>query len=122
MFQIIVKKEFRASHNIKYCDGKIDKKHWHKWIVEAYVGSQLLTEEGLVMDFKILEEELEDLLRPFVGKYLNEVYPFNKMNPTAENFAKWLYDNLRERVKEPIEVKKIIIYEGEKYAAAYESL
>jgi 6-pyruvoyltetrahydropterin/6-carboxytetrahydropterin synthase len=119
MYAICVKKEFKAEHNISYADGKTDAKHCHDWIVEVYIESEKLSEEGLVLDFAIVDALLDEILSTCKDTYLNDLEPFRGINPTAENISEWLYHECQKKMPCPSRLTKIILWEGKNYAALF---
>ena len=119
MYTICVKNEFKAVHNISYADGTKDKKHWHDWVAEVYIESEQLTKEDFVMDFREVEEMLDEILSKLKGQYINHVKPFDTMNPTAENISEWIYHELKKKIKSSVRLAKVVLREGANYAAIY---
>ena len=95
MFELTVKAEFEAAHQINGYNGKCQRLHGHNWSVEALVEGYELDELGMLIDFKILKAELNKVLDELDHRYLNELPIFSKgTNPTAENLAKYIFDTL----------------------------
>ena len=81
--------EISATHklNLDY-ESKCKEIHGHNWNIVIYLKSDTLDNNGMVMDFTIIKNKIMDILD---HKNLNEVFDFN---PTAENIAKWICDEL----------------------------
>ena len=94
LFELTVKAEFEAAHQINGYKGKCQRLHGHNWAVEAIVEGNELDELGMLIDFKILKAELNNVLDELDHRYLNELQIFAIKNPTAENLAKYVFDNL----------------------------
>lgn len=62
------------------------------------ISGDMLNEIGILIDFTDIKRYLHDVTEKFDHKLLNEVPPFDKLNPTAENLAKYIYDNIYERI------------------------
>ncbi|MFA6320487.1 MAG: 6-carboxytetrahydropterin synthase QueD [Candidatus Omnitrophota bacterium] len=116
MFEIKVKTDFSAAHNLRNYEGKCEKLHGHNWIVEAVFRYKDLDENGLAVDFKIAKKALKDSVEEFDHSYLNELEFFKKVNPTSENIAKFIYDKLKKNMKS---VYSIAVWENEKSCAVY---
>ncbi len=98
MFHIQVKEEFEAAHRIVGYPGKCDRLHGHSWTVEAKVTGKSLDSLGILVDFKVIKKELKSVLDGLDHRFLNEMPPFNEgINPTAENLAKYIYEQLAKR-------------------------
>ena len=78
MFELTVKAEFEAAHQINGYNGKCQRLHGHNWSVEAIVEGRELDELGMLIDFKILKSELNSVLDELDHRYLNELEIFAK--------------------------------------------
>lgn len=119
MYELVVHKTFAGAHNLRDYEGECEKLHGHNWKVEVTLKSEKLNEIGMVMDFKIVKETLEEVLSRFDHSYLNELEEFNQENPTTENVSKVIYDNLSEKLPPEILITKVKTWESENCAAAY---
>lgn len=108
MYTIIKRMEISASHSLSLSyPSKCENLHGHNWIITVHCRSKELNADGMVMDFSHIKELVKNRLD---HHNLNEVLPFN---PTAENIAKWICDQLPTCFK--VEVK-----ESEGNTAIYE--
>ena len=121
MFELKVKSEFEAAHYIKNYPGKCARLHGHNWIVEAVVQGENLNELGILVDFKILKDELKKVLDEFDHQYLNELELFANQNPTAEIIAKEIFDKLStaEIFNSAANLKAVTVYESPKSSVTY---
>lgn len=95
MFTLKVRAEFEAAHRIADYPGKCDRLHGHNWTVEAVIAGRELDELGMLIDFKEAKNNLNEVLATFDHQYLNDLPMFaGKMNPTAENLARYVFDEL----------------------------
>ena len=116
MYEIKVKSSFSAAHNLKNYDGKCERLHGHNWIVEAVFRYRKLDANGLAVDFKIAKAALKDAIESLDHAYLNELPYFKKANPTSENTAKFIYDNVKKNMKS---IHSIAVWENEQSSAIY---
>lgn len=95
MFEIKVEAEFEAAHRIVNYPGKCDRLHGHNWRVELKISGSILDDLGMLVDFKKAKAALEEVIDPLDHRFLNELKPFSTMNPTAENIARYVYEELK---------------------------
>ena len=121
MFEITVKSEFEAAHFIKNYAGKCARLHGHNWIVEAIVHGDTLNELGILVDFKILKDELNKVLDELDHKYLNELEMFAEKNPTAEIIAQEVFNKLSvaEIFDGAAKLKGVRVFETPKSCVTY---
>ena len=121
MFEITVKSEFEAAHFIKDYPGKCARLHGHNWVVEAIVQGDKLNELGILVDFKILKDELNKVLDKFDHQYLNELEIFTEKNPTAENLAEEIFNQLEtsEIFNDAVKLTAVKVYESPKSCVMY---
>lgn len=120
MFEISVKSGFSGAHRLKGYRGKCESIHGHNWDVEAFAASGKLNPEGLTVDFKVLKNKLNDVLAGLDHRDLNEIGYFKKSNPSAENIAKYIYDNLKKALKgEKVSLARVSVRETRDSCATY---
>ena len=94
-YQITVTSGFCASHQLRLYDGSMETLHGHNWTVILTVAAEKLDEIGVVMDFHVLERRLQKVLDPMHNHHLNDVEPFGRTNPSAENVATHIGQTIR---------------------------
>lgn len=133
MYTITKRIEIAGAHflDLPY-DSPCKRLHGHNWIIEVEISCETLTKSGMVMDFKCLKEAMERVIKePFDHQHLNNVFEnmnFENMNPTAENLAKWIADELQNYLygdgpEAPADeipvVSKVTVQESEGNKACY---
>ncbi len=119
MYELMIKGEFAAAHNLRNYKGKCEHLHGHNYNVEIYLESKKLNYQGLVLDFSILKRKLNKVLKVLDHKYLNkDIEFFKKNNPSAENIAKFIYVELEKQIKN-CKLKKVSVWESETAKASY---
>ena len=111
MFTITVETHFQASHQLVLPEGSKEPAHSHDWVVTAAVSSKKLDDMGMVMDFRTLREIVENVTVELAGTALGEVEHFRRNNPSAENVTMYIYDKLRVRLPEGVELQSIKVVE-----------
>jgi 6-pyruvoyltetrahydropterin/6-carboxytetrahydropterin synthase len=120
MYEINIITTIAAAHRLRGYKGKCEAIHGHNWKVEVYVQSDKLDDLGMVMDFKVLKKKTEQFLKVYDHKYLNEVAPFDKINPSSENLARSIYKELSKKINNKnCKVSKVKVWESDDAAANY---
>ncbi len=121
MFELIIEDSFAAAHRLKNYKGNCENLHGHNWKVQVIVESNKLNEIGIAMDFRELKQILKEVLNLLDHKYLNDIEYFNKNNTSTEHIARYIYFQIRERLKtySTVKLKKVICWESEKSGASY---
>jgi 6-pyruvoyltetrahydropterin/6-carboxytetrahydropterin synthase len=121
MYQVSVKTSVKSAHQLRDYKGKCEKLHGHNWDIEVIVENESLDEMGVVIDFQVLKDKLDAIVAPFDHTCINTVKPFDEINPTAENFARFIYDKLTNipEVKHCCRVKRVTVGEDEGTEASY---
>lgn len=117
MYRVRVVKDFSSAHNLRGYEGNCEKLHGHNWVVEAYLAGEELDKTGMLVDFKVLKKELNKILDKLDHTYLNEVKPFDVINPTSENISKFIYDELKTFFGKLVE--RVVVWESAGSAAEY---
>ena len=108
MYYVSKRMEIAGAHNLTLdYESKCSNLHGHNWIITVFCRSKFLDSNGMIIDFKHIKNLISDKLD---HKYLNEVVNFN---PTAENMAKWICDQVPY-------CYKVMVQESEGNVATYE--
>ena len=97
MFEISIEKEFDAAHFLRGYQGKCEALHGHRYKVVVTVNSNVLNDIGLAYDFTVLKRHLREILASFDHICLNDVPPFDRINPSSENIATKIYEEFHKR-------------------------
>ena len=95
--------------------------HGHNWKVEVEVCGNKLDNIGMVIDFKEIRNMTKNVVNQLDHRFLNDLIPFKVINPTAENIAQYIYEELTKAMnsKQQIRVKSIKLWETEKSAVTF---
>jgi len=113
-FTVSAQAHYDAAHSLRNYQGKCAKLHGHRYVVEAAVRLQTLDESGIAFDFADLKGTLRDLADGLDHENLNELPQFQGVETSAENQARWFFEELKERLPGPAA-------EGLLYARIWES-
>jgi len=120
MYEITVFSHFSSAHRLRYLHGKCEELHGHNWKVEASVVSDRLNKEGVVIDFKVLKQKVEKVLKPLDHTYLNDLHYFSGKEPSSENIAKVIFDKLKAELKGHHAIlKRVTAWESETACVTY---
>ena len=101
-------------------EGACKRMHGHNWKVEVEVCGNKLDNIGMVIDFKEIRNTTKGVVDQLDHRFLNDLDPFKKINPTAENIAQYIYTELSDVMNDKqIEVKSIKLWETEKSAVTF---
>lgn len=98
MFEVSVDAAFAAAHRLRGYQGKCEELHGHNYRVRLIVAGEQLDQIGLLQDFTLLKRVLRGIVDKLDHKYLNELPPFDKMNPSAENLARFIHDEMAKQL------------------------
>lgn len=116
MYEIKIKTDFSAAHNLENYHGKCERLHGHNWVVEAAFSYGSLDKAGMAIDFRIAKGILKKVVERLDHSYLNDLKLLKKINPTSENIAKFIYDRVKKNNKN---LSSISVWENEGSRAIY---
>ena len=124
MFEVIVEHGFAAGHALRGYKGKCENVHGHNYKIQVVLSGEELDSVGLLVDFKNLRSQIRQTAEKLDHRFMNDVPPFDKINPSAENIAKYFFDTIRKSYEEshperPVRVKAVTVWESDGTAATY---
>lgn len=120
MYHLMVRTHFAAAHRLVNYQGDCENLHGHNWHVEVTVKARRLDAAGLGIDFKILKRETKELLGELDHKYLNDLAPFQEISPSSEHIARYLFEQLGERLDDDnVAVERVTVWESDYACASY---
>ena len=119
MFEISVEDTFAAGHALRAYHGKCEKVHGHNYRVRLRVEAEQLDSTGLVMDFVELKRLLHGVIDRLDHQFLNDLPPFDVINPTAENMAKYFYEEIASGLPAPARLASVKVWETDTSTASY---
>ena len=120
MYELTVESHFDSAHCLEGYQGVCAQFHGHTWHVSVTVGATTLDELGISVDFKKIRSALDDITSKFDHQVLNKLDMFKDKNPTAENIAQTIYDEIATRIDEhDAQVLSVSIVEGESNRLTY---
>jgi 6-pyruvoyltetrahydropterin/6-carboxytetrahydropterin synthase len=119
-YEIAVERFFDAAHYLRGYQGKCEAIHGHRYRVVVRVKAAGLNDIGLAYDFTDLKGHLDGILARFDHVLLNEVPPFDSINPSAENIAATIYNELKTKLAgEPVTMEAVEAWETPHQGVVY---
>jgi len=120
MYLVSIKTHFSAAHSLRYYNGECENLHGHNWIVEVTVSADTLNDTGMAIDFTLLKQKTNAVIKHLDHRHLNEIPHFEKTNPSSENIAVYLFNLLKEELKDTtVKLTKITVWESDTSNASY---
>jgi len=120
MYQISVEQHFDAAHFLRGYQGKCEALHGHRFRVALKIKAFRVNDIGIAYDFVELKQHLGDILTRFDHTCLNDVPPFDKINPSSENIASSIYNELKPKLAGvPVSLSCVEVWESPQSGVAY---
>jgi 6-pyruvoyltetrahydropterin/6-carboxytetrahydropterin synthase len=120
VYQISVEQHFDAAHFLRGYRGKCEAMHGHRFRVVVKIDSSGLDDIGLAYDFVELKQHLADVISRFDHTCLNDVPPFDQINPSSENIAATIYKELKLKLAgAPVSLSCIEVWESPQTGIIY---
>jgi len=112
---------FSAAHSLREYGGNCENLHGHNWIVELVCQSETLDDIGMILDFRVLKKALSDVLDKLDHSFLNDLEPFKSANPSSENIARYIWNEVISRLphEKPVSLASVKVWENEDSWAEY---
>jgi 6-pyruvoyltetrahydropterin/6-carboxytetrahydropterin synthase len=108
MFVVSVQAHYDSAHFLRNYKGKCEKLHGHRYVVELALAATELNEAGIAYDFVDVKRHLRDLANRLDHENLNDLPPFTELEPSAENQARYFYEEMRRLL--PDEMRDAVLY------------
>ncbi len=124
MFEVTVEKTFAAGHALRGYRGKCENPHGHNYRVRLTLRGTELDSVGLLYDFVRLKSMLREISERLDHQFMNDIAPFDVLNPSAENLAKYFYQETERRLSEQrpangVRVASVTVWETDTTTATY---
>lgn len=112
--------DFASAHTLRDYPGACSRMHGHNWKVEAEVIATELNDIGMAIDFKEIKTAAREIAGRLDHYYLNDISPFDVINPTAENIAAWFFDELGKSINsDTVTVSALTLWETDRACVTY---
>ena len=96
MFDIFVESHFSAGHHLRDYPGNCEHPHGHNWKITVTIRATELDELGMAIDFRVAKDAVKKVIDTLDHRDLNEHPDFQDRNPSSENIAIYIFDNLKK--------------------------
>ena len=112
--------DFASAHTLRDYPGACARMHGHNWKVEVEVAASELDTIGMGVDFRLIKQAARDIAERLDHRYLNDLEPFTRVNPTAENIAAYFHQELSAQLNnDRIRVHAVTLWETERACVRY---
>ena len=112
--------DFASAHTLRDYPGACARMHGHNWKVEVEVTARELDAMGMGVDFRVIKQAARDIAERLDHRYLNDLEPFTRVNPTAENIAAYFHQELSAQLNnDRIRVHAVTLWETERACVRY---
>lgn len=120
MYQVSVEQHFDAAHFLRGYQGKCEAVHGHRFLVIVSLQAAKLDEIGMAYDFTVLKRQVGEIIGRFDHVCLNDVPPFDKMNPSSENIAATVFKELQAKLAgTQVTLTRVEVWETPQNRATY---
>jgi 6-pyruvoyltetrahydropterin/6-carboxytetrahydropterin synthase len=121
MFEVTIEETFAAGHALRNYHGKCENVHGHNYRCQVTLAGAELDSVGLLVDFVELKKVVHAVLDRMDHQWLNDFSPFDVLNPSAENMAKYIYDEVSQGLKaqKGVHVGSVRLWETDTASATY---
>jgi 6-pyruvoyltetrahydropterin/6-carboxytetrahydropterin synthase len=119
MYVVTVEDSFSSAHSLRGYEGKCENLHGHNWKVVVSIKGEKLNNIGILIDFKDIKSILKSVLSELDHKFLNDIPPFDKINPSAENISFFIFSKIKEKLPNNLKIQKVEVWESANSFATY---
>jgi 6-pyruvoyltetrahydropterin/6-carboxytetrahydropterin synthase len=120
VFELKVTSHFSAAHQLKMVAKKCENLHGHNWKVEVHITGEKLNHAGVLIDFGEIKMHISTIMEKLDHKFLNDLECFHDGNPSSENIAKFISEELQAAISDSsVQVSRVTAWESEDACASY---
>jgi 6-pyruvoyltetrahydropterin/6-carboxytetrahydropterin synthase len=122
MFEVSIEKTIACAHRLfGYC-GPCEQLHGHNYRIMVTYQGEDVDQYGMLVDFADIKIAFNAILATLDHTYLNELEPFIDLSPSAENIARYVYQQLKATSFERAKLSAVTVYETPTQMASYREL
>lgn len=119
-FEVMIERNFSSAHQLRGYRGKCENLHGHNYRIEIYARGKELDNIGLLVDFVELKAAADEVVQYLDHQNINELPPFDVLQPSAENLAKFILERVASKVGDQrVQIYKVRCFETPTSVATY---
>jgi 6-pyruvoyltetrahydropterin/6-carboxytetrahydropterin synthase len=99
MYEVEIISSFAAAHSLRQYKGKCERLHGHNYRIHVTARASSTKSDGMVIDFGILKSITNEIVEQLDHNFLNEIKPFDEIEPSAENIASFIFFEVERRLE-----------------------
>ena len=124
MFEVSVEEMFAAGHALRHYRGKCENVHGHNWRVMVTFVGETVDKAGMLVDFVEVKKSMSKVIDYLDHQFINDLKPFDELSPSAENIAKYFYDEMTSALAAipsdaPCKISRVKVWETDDASACY---
>ena len=124
MFEVSVEATFAAAHSLRHYRGKCENVHGHNWRVMVTYHGDSVDKAGMLVDFVEVKKSMNKVIDYLDHQFINDLKPFDELSPSAENIAKFFFDQMTGDLagtpaEVPCRIAKVKVWETDDASATY---
>ena len=120
VYEVTTEVSFDAAHFLRDYEGKCARLHGHTYRLQATAGGRELSPQGILLDLALFKRLCEQVVADFDHQTINDVPPFDELNPSAENLAAHFFRLLQPRVEgKGVRLARVTVWESPTSGASY---
>ena len=123
-YEVIIEDNFSSAHALRHYYGQTEPLHGHNYKVRVTLLGEQLDQAGLLVDFIEVKRLMQQIVDRLDHQFINDIPPFTELNPSAENIARYFYQELSSGLAAnpapvPVRVGKVKVWETNATTATY---
>jgi 6-pyruvoyltetrahydropterin/6-carboxytetrahydropterin synthase len=122
MFEVSVEQTFAAGHALRNYKGACENVHGHNFKVQVTMEGSAVDHTGMLVDFLDVKASMQNVIAALDHRFLNEIPPFDAINPSAENIAEYFYRQMSSGLAAnpvPVRIREVRVWETDIQSATY---
>jgi 6-pyruvoyltetrahydropterin/6-carboxytetrahydropterin synthase len=122
MFEVSVEQTFAAGHALRNYKGACENVHGHNFKVQVTLQGASLDQTGMLVDFLDVKASMQDVIAKLDHRFLNDIAPFDVLNPSAENIAEYFYQQMSSGLAGnpvSVQIREVRVWETDIQSATF---